>query len=278
MLLLKNLSAKQDTNKFKFVETEKLEFRGERHMTSLYKKSEICFALLWIGIYCVGMSLFDNLSKAIGLENSVSAVFALVASVFLFLWIRKSNLTEYFGLRKTTAPAKAFLFFIPLVVISLSNIWSGFSLNYGSVQLVCFIVKMLCVGFLEEIIFRGFLFRAMSKDNVKSAIIVSSVTFGIGHVINLLNGSGMNLADNIFQIIAAVFIGFLYVIIFYRGGSLIPCILSHGVLNLLSAFANSEAPETEVLIFRMVLLIVLVAGYALILLKTLPPKKATSEQ
>ena len=137
---------------------------------------------------------------------------------------------------------------------------------------------MLCVGFLEEIIFRGFLFRAMSKDNVKSAIIVSSVTFGIGHVINLLNGSGMNLADNIFQIIAAVFIGFLYVIIFYRGGSLIPCILSHGVLNLLSAFANSEAPETEALIFRMVLLIVLVAGYALILLKTLPPKKATSEQ
>ena len=110
------------------------------------------------------------------------------------------------------------------------------------------------------------------------AIIVSSVTFGIGHVINLLNGSGMNLADNIFQIIAAVFIGFLYVIIFYRGGSLIPCILSHGVLNSLSAFANSEAPETEVLIFRMVLLIVLVAGYALILLKTLPPKKATSEQ
>ena len=34
-------------------------------MTSL-KKNEICFALLWIGIYCVGMSLFDNLSKAIG--------------------------------------------------------------------------------------------------------------------------------------------------------------------------------------------------------------------
>jgi len=247
-------------------------------MTSLYKKNEICFALLWIGIYCVGMSLFDNLSKVIGLENSVSAVFALAASVFLFLWIRRSNLTEYFGLCKTTAPAKAFLFFIPLVVISLSNVWSGFSLNYGSVQLVCFIVKMLCVGFLEEIIFRGFLFRAMSKDNVKSAIIVSSVTFGIGHVINLLNGSGMNLADNIFQIIVAVFIGFLYVIIFYRGGSLIPCILSHGVLNSLSPFANSEDLENEVLIFRMVLLIVLVAGYALILLKTLPPKKATSEQ
>ena len=50
---------------------------------------------------------------------------------------------------------------------------------------------MLCVGFAEEVIFRGFLFRAMEKDNVKTAIIGSSVTFGLGHVLNLVNGSGM---------------------------------------------------------------------------------------
>lgn len=243
-------------------------------MTSFFKKSEIGFALAWIGIYCVGMSVFDNLSEAIGLENSLSAVFALAASLFLFLWIRKSKLTEYFGLCRPSAPAKAFLYFIPLALISVRNIWSGVAVNYTAIPLLCFVIKMLCVGFLEEIIFRGFLFRAMSQNNVKSAIIVSSVTFGIGHIINLLNGSGMSPADNVFQIVLAVFIGFLYVIIFYRGGSLIPCILSHGIFNSLSAFADGGAPETVELLCR-ILLLALVAAYSLILLKTLKPKTET---
>ena len=241
-------------------------------MNSLFKKSEIGFALLWIGIYCVGMSVFDNLSEVIGLENSASAVFACAVSTFLFLWIKKSKLTEYFGLCKPTAPAKAFLFFIPLAIITLRNIWTGFSANYTPAELVCFVVKMLCVGFLEEIIFRGFLFCAMRKDSLKTAVIVSSVTFGIGHIVNLLNGSGMSLTDNIFQIISAVFIGFLYVILFYRGGSLIPCILSHGIFNSLSAFSDNTVAETKEIILRVVL-IVLVAAYSLILLKTLPQRK-----
>ena len=53
---------------------------------------------------------------------------------------------------------------------------------------------MLCVGFWEEVIFRGLLFQAIAKDNIKSAVIISCVTFGIGHIINLFNGSGMDLS------------------------------------------------------------------------------------
>ena len=62
---------------------------------------------------------------------------------------------------------------------------------------------MLCVGFLEEVIFRGLLFQAIAKDNIKSAVIISSVTFGIGHIINLFNGSGMDLVNNLCQIVFA---------------------------------------------------------------------------
>ena len=43
---------------------------------------------------------------------------------------------------------------------------------------------MLCVGFMEEVIFRGLLFKAIAKDNAKMAIVISSVTFGLGHVLN----------------------------------------------------------------------------------------------
>ena len=98
---------------------------------------------------------------------------------------------------------------------------------------------MLGVGFLEEVIFRGLLFTAIAKDNIKSAAVISSVTFGIGHIVDLINGSGMDLVENLCQIVFAVAVGFLLVTIFYRGGSLLPCILVHAAINTLSAAINT---------------------------------------
>ena len=234
-------------------------------MKTFYDKSELGFALGWIGIYCVGMSVFDEISRRIGVESLASAVFALAASLFLFFWLKKHGMPEWFGLCKPTASAKAFLFYIPLIVITLQNVWGGVAMHYDIVGTVCFIVKMLCVGFLEELIFRGFLFKAMSRDSIKWAVVVSSVTFGLGHMINLINGSGMGVAENLVQIFFAVLIGFLYVIIFWRGGSLWPCVISHGLLNSLSAFSASG--ESMV---RVVILCVIVVVYAVVLMKTLP--------
>ena len=62
------------------------------------------------------------------------------------------------------------------MLVGLSSIFFGVKLNYSVPETVFYILSMLCVGFLEEIIFRGFLFVGMAKKSVKSAIIVSSVT------------------------------------------------------------------------------------------------------
>ena len=238
-------------------------------MKKLYEKSELGFALMWIGIYCVGMSIFDEISHSIGVESSATAVFAVAASLFLYFWLKQHGKLERFGLCKPTVPAKAFLFYIPLIIITGKNLWGGMAMRYDAVGTVCFIVKMLCVGFLEELIFRGFLFKAMSRDSIRWAVVVSSVTFGLGHIINLINGSGMGVAENLVQIFFAVLIGFLYVIIFWRGGSLWPCVTSHGVFNSLSAFSA----EGEGMI-QLGVLCVLTVAYAVVLLKTLPKGKA----
>ena len=74
----------------------------------------------------------------------------------------------------------------------------------------------------------------MEKDNVKTAIIVSSLTFGIGHIVNLLIGA--DFISTIIQIFYAISIGYLYVMIFYKSKSLIPCIISHSVFNSLGIF------------------------------------------
>ena len=93
---------------------------------------------------------------------------------------------------------------------------------------------MFNIGFIEEVIFRGFLFKMMSKDNVKLAIVVSSITFGIGHIVNLFNGA--DLVPTLMQIGYATAIGYLFVVIFHKSKSLVPCIIAHSLNNALSIF------------------------------------------
>lgn len=159
---------------------------------------------------------------------------------------------------------------MPLFILVTGNLWNGIAVNYSLAGTVCRIACMLCVGFLEEVIFRGFLFVSMAKDNVKSAIIISSVTFGVGHVINLFNGSGMDLVNNLCQICFAIAVGFLLVTIFYRGGSLLPCIIVHSAINTLSTFSNEAGVTVGKHIIHALALIFITVAYNLALTKTLP--------
>ena len=239
-------------------------------MKKLYEKNELIFALVWIVIYCVLQSLANPLNEMIGIEYSASAVFCILQAVVLFAFIRKNNLQKRYGLCKSLVPACRFLYYVPLVILASGNLWNGIALNYTPVEMVCRVVCMLCVGFLEEVIFRGFLFVAIAKDNIRFAVIISSVTFGIGHIINLFNGSGMSLINNLCQIVFAIAVGFLLVTIFYRGGSLLPCIFVHAAINTLGTFANDMNFTTEMRLLHLVVLIVITVTYTLILTRTLP--------
>ena len=99
------------------------------------------------------------------------------------------------------------------------------------------------------------------------------MTFGIGHLINLFNGSGMNLGNNLCQIVFAVAVGFLFVTIFYRGGSLLPCIIVHAAINTLGTFANDSDLTVERRLLQIVVLIVVTVAYTLILTRTLPKQQ-----
>ena len=224
-------------------------------MKKLYEKNLLAFALILIGVDVVGMSVLDSLPNAL-----FAAIGAAGGSAFLFLWLKCHHLTAESGLCRSKLP---FVWYIPLVIITLGNLWNGFQLTTDPVDTVLFSVKMLGVGFLEELIFRSFLFRAMEKDSVKWAEIVSSVTFGVGHIVNLLNSSGMDLTENLVQIVCAAAIGFAYVMVFLRGGSLLPCVLSHGIFNSLSQFERPGQPAAELTV-RAILCLIAV-GYGILL-------------
>ncbi len=208
-------------------------------MKKLYEKNELIFSLIWIAIYVIGTSLAETLNETVGIPKLVSAVFHIAMSITLLLWVRRNNLTEKYGLFLPRYRLVQAWFFIPLALVCLYKLVFSPALRFSATESVLFVISMLCVGFLEELIFRGFLFRAIEKENLTRAIIISSVTFGIGHIVNLINGQ--NLLETIGQIIFAVFVGFALVILFHKGKSLVPCIVFHGAFNALSIIANDVA-------------------------------------
>ena len=243
-------------------------------MNKLYQKNELLFAILWIIIYVVAASAGDALSSVVGIEKVITLAVLAVIVVVLFAWIFKNNLSEKYGLCKSSYGAKMFLYYIPLLILLSVNFWFGIKQSDGLLGSIIYFLTMLCVGFIEEIIFRGFLFRAMQKDNLKAAVIVSSLTFGMGHIINLFTSGFANAVSTICQIFYAAATGFLFVIIFYKGKSLLPCIFTHSLFNAFSLFYNASSVSLLGEILVSLFIIVLTIVYAIIIIKLIPNKNS----
>lgn len=207
-------------------------------MKKLFQKDETMFAVVLIIIYVVGSSLVARVSAMAGIRFLGEAVFNVLMTAGLLWFILKNRLTAHVGLCKPGISAGKMLFYIPLVLLVAGKLCFGVAPQFSALEIALRTVMMLCVGFLEEIIFRGFLFRGMAKSNLKSAVIVSALTFGVGHIVNLFNG--YDIVKSLCQIAGAVALGFLLVMIFVRTGSLIACIIFHGVFNSSSAFVSNE--------------------------------------
>ena len=250
-------------------------------MKKLYDKSQIGFALVWIGLYVLVMNMalqfcggFDDLATKTVFQVLVPVICICLLATAATAWIVRNGLTEKFGLCSFRGNLKTFLYFLPLILMSCINIKNGLSLTAPLAVSVLMTVNMALAGYVEELVFRGFLFRAMAKDNLRSAIIVSAVTFGAGHIVNLANTA--DTLGVLLQVCYAIVIGFLYTLIVWKGGSLWPCIASHTFVNGTSVFAPEQGPFHE-LVFSIfgsassglvqacsaVLIILISGGYAL---------------
>ncbi len=203
-------------------------------MTNLYNKNKLTFSLVMIGLYVVLSSIADSVSQSLGIEKIATAILHAAMVLVLYIWLKKQGLAEEYGLCTFKGGYARFLYFVPLLVLVTANLWNGAALNMPVLDTAFYVASMLCVGFIEELVFRGFLFKTLLKSGVKSAFAISSLTFGIGHIVNLLNGA--ELFETLLQIVSAVAIGFMFTLVFYKGKSLWPCIVTHSLFNSMSAF------------------------------------------
>lgn len=254
-------------------------------MKKLYEKTEITFALIWIGLYVGIMNIalqfcggFDDLASKTVYQLLVPVAGILLLAAASTAWIVRNGLTEKYGLCRFRGDKKRWLWFLPLVGMSCINLMNGLALSAPMAVSLLMAVNLAAGGYVEEIIFRGFLFRAMEKDGLRSAVIVSAVTFGVGHIVNLANTA--DTLGVLLQVCYAISVGFLYTAVIYKGGSIWPCVASHMMVNGTSVFAREQGPFTTLVaaVFGQagdslgqacsaVLIIFLSAGYALWLWK-----------
>lgn len=246
-------------------------------LKKLYDRNELYFALAWIGLYVAVMNIalqfcggFDDLAGKTAAQVAVPVGCTLALAAASTAWILRHDLARKFGLCPFRGNIKTFLWFVPMIAMSCINLKNGLALQAPLTVSLLMMGNMACAGYVEEIIFRGFLFRAMEKDNLKSAVIVSAVTFGAGHIVNLANT-----ADSlgvVLQVCYAIAIGFLYTVVAYKGGSIWPCVASHIFVNGSSVFASEQGPFSELFgggngnleqIVSSLLIILVSGGYAL---------------
>ncbi|MEO1637886.1 MAG: type II CAAX endopeptidase family protein [Pseudomonadota bacterium] len=101
----------------------------------------------------------------------------------------------------------------------------------GPMILISLVILTACVGFGEEVLFRGILLRsALRRLHVAHAMLLSAVLFGVFHLINVLAGQSVGTTGQ--QVIFAFLVGFAMAPVALRLRNLWPLIIWHWLWNL----------------------------------------------
>lgn len=226
-------------------------------MRKIYEEKEVLFAVLWIVVYCL---VLTPLKGNFGLDSAAMLAALIIFTAGICLFVGRNHLGKKYGLSEWPKDMRKYFFFIPMWILATGNLWAGFALSYQGVSLVIAVLSMVLIGFVEEMIFRGFLFKAMlANGNKAAAIIVSSVTFGIGHLVNLFAGQAS--FDTLMQVIFAVSWGFILTMVFYKSKSLIPCIIAHVMIDVFSVFGAENRLVDQIYILATVIVSIVYCIY-----------------
>ena len=199
-------------------------------MRKLYEKRELLFALLWILVYCL---LIAPIKGSLGWDSPWMLLALLLFAAAITAFVCTMRLGKKCGLTEWPKDTRRFLYFVPMWILATGNLWDGFAPSYHGLPLLIAVLSMSLVGYVEEMLFRGFLFKALlSSNRPAAAIVISALSFGMGHIVNLLAGQAS--FETALQILFAVAWGFLLTMVFYKSGSLLPCILAHAMIDVFS--------------------------------------------
>ena len=235
--------------------------RGRDPAPAAGDRERIWPAALAILLYMAGGAAAARMGGWALLAFSAAALAGLTGAA-----LRKGR-GRYYGLCLPQAPAGRLLYYLPLAAVSGVNLWFGARMNGAPLAAALYAGSMFLAGAAEEVLFRGLLFRAVAQRSLPAAVAVSGVSFGLGHLVNILQGGDPG--AGLCQVCYATAMGLMLAAVLLRSGSLLPGMLAHGVFNALGAFANESALYAH-LVPVSAAVTALAAGYGLYLWKGAP--------
>ncbi len=150
------------------------------------------------------------------------------------------------------------LLFLPIVVVVISGFKSA-----SSSTVIWFALYTLMVGFAEEGLLRGVVLRAMLPSGVTRAVLVSSLIFGLAHLINIWQGHSASTV--IIQIIYVTLLGIGFAGARLYTGTIWPAIVIHALIDFVDFASRGfvlTLPQT-ITLTGVIFTIVITSLYAL---------------
>ena len=227
-------------------------------------KTKICFAIVWLVMYLIGLPISNKLSDMIGIPNLCTAIYRFLFVLIMLLYLHRKNLFSFYGISSLKQlDSRGLLYYVPLGLLVVVPLCFGIQFSFSLGQILLLSLSALCIGFIEEMLMRGFLFKALIDKGKVLAIVISSSAFGLIHIVNLLGGA--DILYTIMQIIFACAFGFVCAVFYYKTNNIIPCIICHSLLDL-GALFWTEDTNAGYMIFGVLAFISLF--YGVYLLKT----------
>lgn len=216
---------------------------------SFSKKHPIIFAVLLLILFLIVGNLAAAAILLLGIDDTSSygqfimTLFAEIICIIVLLIVAwKTELLDdsYFSKRNL----KLGLFLIlPIVILGVVfNILPDLIDNHVSFQINIILIFLalissLSVGFCEEILCRGLMFKnflnsySASKKGIYTAIIISSVIFGLMHLTNIGSDSMDAIIQQVFHSFCA---GLMFCAIYLVTENLLVCAIGHGLFDFTS--------------------------------------------
>ncbi len=230
--------------------------------------------VILVTFFLAGAITFQLTLSTLAMTLMADGVLALIAILLLtrLHWWREV------GFRLPSNPHSLWFFTVPCLPIILNIAFLGVGYP-GTERLLLFLVIALLVGFVEETYFRGMILRALLIRGPWQAVIISSLLFGMMHVLNV--AAGANLAATLLQVVYAVAIGLMYAALALRTQTILPLIVIHGLIDFFGFIAlNSTVVTTGINTLVFVVTageIIIYTAYSIILMRQMKPQVFRAE-
>lgn len=212
-------------------------------------------SVIWIVIYGITYSFSEKFSELFG-ESHILIIFPIILYiVVLYMFLKKRKRLSVYGLSFPKYCRKKDIgWLMPLLIFPFANMYLQGTKTMLHNSLIM-LLPMLFTVFLEELLFRGYLLVYLEKcgiDNKWIGMIISSVLFGMFHIVNIFQGA--DILYTMIQMLCAFGIGLCLCVLVSQYKSIFPGTIVHYLINITSF--DMEKSNYHVLLFFFILSVI----------------------